>query len=67
VRRRRGIQHVEFLTRISVQWQAAQMAATWTEVAFLQVDIFIVVRKIIECPKNAQFIFVLKEWQMKGT
>ena len=50
-----------------MQWQAAHMAATWTAVAFLQVDIFIVVRKITECPKNAQFVFVLKEWQMKGT
>jgi len=41
-----------------VQWQAAQMAATWTVVAFLQVDIFIVVRKIIECPKNAVYLCV---------
>jgi len=64
-RRRRGIQHVKFAP-VSVQWQAAHMVATWTVVAFLQVDIFIVVRKIMECPKNAQFIFVLKEWQMKA-
>lgn len=41
-----------------MQWQAAQMAATWTAVAFLQVDIFIVVRKIIECPKNAVYVSI---------
>jgi hypothetical protein len=35
-----------------MQWQAAQMAATWTAVAFLQVVIFIVVRTVIECPKK---------------
>jgi hypothetical protein len=50
-----------------MQWQAAQMVATWTVVAFLLVDIFIVVRTIIKCPKIAQFIFVLKEWQLKAT
>jgi hypothetical protein len=34
------------------------MAATWTAVAFLQVDIFIVVRKIIECPKSAVYLCI---------
>jgi len=41
-----------------VQWQAIQMAATWTAVAFLQVDIFIVFRKIIECPTNAVYLCI---------
>jgi hypothetical protein len=41
-----------------VQWQAAQLAAPWTTVAFLQVDVFIMVRKIIECPKNAVYICI---------